>query len=144
MKPKPIIWTPRRCPVTAACFPNRSPSCPNRDSRSFGTCCADASNWWPKGCRNVTDWVETLLTGRSSPTECHIAWPDQEIAQVDREYQEVLKRPAPLNQRASLYRTVPGVRPITAATLVAELPELGNWDPKALDRPGRPGPLVPG
>ena len=65
-------------------------------------------------------------------TECHIAWPDQEIAQVDREYQEVLKRPAPLNQRAALYRTVPGVGPITAATLVAELPELGNWDPKAL------------
>ena len=51
---------------------------------------------------------------------------------MDREYQEVLKRAAPLNQRAALYRTVPGVGPITAATLVAELPELGNWNPKAL------------
>ena len=39
--------------------PQPEPRCPNRDSRSCGTCCADASNWWPKGCRNVTDWVET-------------------------------------------------------------------------------------
>ena len=65
-------------------------------------------------------------------TQRHIAWLDHEIAQLDREYQEVLKRAAPLNQRAARYRTVPGVGPITAATLVAELPELGNWDPKAL------------
>ncbi len=48
------------------------------------------------------------------------------------EYQAVLKGAAPLNQRAALYRSMPGVGPITAATLVAELPELGNWDPKAL------------
>ena len=65
-------------------------------------------------------------------TEGHIAWLDQEIAQVDREYQQVLKGAAPLTQRAALYRPVPDVGPITAATLVAELPELGSWDPKAL------------
>ena len=34
--------------------------------------------------------------------------------------------------RAALYRTVPGIGPLTAATLVAHLPELGHWDSKAL------------
>ena len=35
-------------------------------------------------------------------------------------------------QRAALYRTVPGVGPLTAAVLVAHLPELGQRDGKAL------------
>ena len=35
-------------------------------------------------------------------------------------------------QRAALYRTVPGVGPLTAAVLVAHLPELGQWDGKSL------------
>ena len=65
-------------------------------------------------------------------TQRHIAWLDQEIAQLDQEYQDRLRQHATLGQRAALYRTVPGVGPITAATLVAELPELGHWDDKAL------------
>ena len=35
-------------------------------------------------------------------------------------------------QRATLYRTVPGMGPVTAAILVAHLPELGQRDGKAL------------
>ena len=65
-------------------------------------------------------------------TQRHIAWLDQEIAQLDQEYQDRLRQHATLGQQAALYRTVPGVGPITAATLVAELPELGHWDDKAL------------
>ena len=45
--------------------------------------------------------------------------------------------------RAALYRTVPGVGALTAATLVAHLPELGHWDSKALTSGGR-GALVSG
>ena len=41
-------------------------------------------------------------------------------------------RSADLDQQAALYRTVPGVGPLTAAVLVAHLPELGHWDAKAL------------
>ena len=37
-----------------------------------------------------------------------------------------------LAQQAALYRTLPGVGPVTAAILVAHLPELGHWDAKAL------------
>ena len=66
-------------------------------------------------------------------TQRHIAWLDQEIAQLDQEYQSRLRRHAALGQSArGGLRTGPGVGPITAATLVAELPELGHWDDKAL------------
>ena len=51
---------------------------------------------------------------------------------VDKEYQDALQGSTPLAQRAALYRTVPSVGPLTAATLVAFLPELGRWDSKAL------------
>ena len=61
-------------------------------------------------------------------TKRHIAWLDAEIAQLEKEYKEALQGSTPLAQRAALYRTVPGVGPLTAATLVAFLPELGRWD----------------
>ena len=73
-----------------------------------------------------------LADGAAQSTQRHIAWLDQEIDQLDQEYRNHLGRHRDLEQRANLYRTVPGVGPITAATLAAELPELGHWDAKAL------------
>ncbi len=70
--------------------------------------------------------------GVAESTKRHIAWLEAEIAQLEKEYQEVLQGSARLTQRAALYRTVPGVGTLTAATLVAFLPELGRWDSKAL------------
>ena len=70
--------------------------------------------------------------GVAKSTKRHIAWLDKEIAQLDKEYQEALQSSAPLARRAALYRTVPGVGPLTAAILVAHLPELGHCDRKAL------------
>ena len=51
---------------------------------------------------------------------------------MDQEYQAVLKANPTLAERASLYCSVPCVGPLTAATLVAHLPELDHWDSKAL------------
>ena len=65
-------------------------------------------------------------------TKRHIAWLEKEIARLDNDYQATLQSSAPLAQRASLYRTVPGIGPLTAAILVAHLPELGQWDGRAL------------
>ena len=70
--------------------------------------------------------------GVAGSTKRHIAWLETEIVQLEREYQEALQSNSRLAQRAALYRTVPGVGPLTAATLVAFLPELGQWDSKAL------------
>ena len=64
--------------------------------------------------------------GVAESTKRHIAWLEAEIAQMEREYQKALQGTASLAQRAALYRTVPGVGPLTAATLVAFLPELGR------------------
>ena len=73
-----------------------------------------------------------LADGAVQSTQRHIAWLNWEIDQLDQECRDHLARHCALEQRAKLYRTVPGVGPITAATLVAELPELGRWDEKAL------------
>ena len=70
--------------------------------------------------------------GVAESTKRHIAWLDAEIVQLEKEYQEALRSSTRLAQRAALYRTVPGVGPLTAATLVAFLPELGQWDSRSL------------
>ena len=57
---------------------------------------------------------------------------DKEISRLDREYQAALRKSVPLAKRAELYRTVPGIGPLTSAILVANLPELGRRDSKAL------------
>ena len=71
------------------------------------------------------------LAGAES-TNRHIAWLEAEIEVLDREYQEKVQSCPTLAQRAALYRTVPGVGKLTAAILVAHLPELGLLDAKAL------------
>ena len=76
-----------------------------------------------------------ISTTISRSTKRHIAWLEKEIARLDQEYQAVLKANPTLAQLANLYRSVPGVGPLTAATLVAHLPELGHWDSKALTSP---------
>ena len=72
----------------------------------------------------------TSIAARS--TKRHIAWLEKEIARLDVEYKEALEKCIPFADRAALYRTVPGVGPLTSATLVAYLPELGCWDSKSL------------
>ena len=67
-----------------------------------------------------------VSAGVAESTRRHIAWLEAEIAQLEKEYQEALQGSAQLAQRAALYRTAPGVGPLTAATLVAFLPELAS------------------
>lgn len=62
----------------------------------------------------------------------HVRWLDREIERLDEEYKELLKHNASLSETAELHQTVPGVGQLTAATLVAYLPELGRWDRRAL------------
>ena len=62
----------------------------------------------------------------------NIRWLDREIERLDEEYRELLKHNASLSETVELYQTVPGVGQLTAATLVAYLPELGRWDGRAL------------
>ena len=70
--------------------------------------------------------------GARASTARHIDWLNEEIARLDEEYQAALQSSESLAERAAWYRSVPGVGLLTAATLAAELPELGQYDGKAL------------
>ena len=80
--------------------------------------------------RSRLDKGISLSVGTS--TRRHIRWLDKEIERLNKEYVELLKRSDKLCRQADLYRSVPGVGQLTAATLVAYLPELGQRDGKAL------------
>ena len=62
--------------------------------------------------------------------ERHIARLDAEIAGLEKECQSLLPGSPARSETAALYQSVPGVGQLTAATLVAELPELGRIDGK--------------
>lgn len=71
-------------------------------------------------------------TGARASIQRHIQWLDGEIAALEQEYQALLRENVEFSWLLALYRSVPGVGPQTAATLIAWLPELGQYDGKAL------------
>jgi len=63
--------------------------------------------------------------------ERHLAWLDEELAEMDRAYRAKLTD-LELKAKADLYQSVRGIGILTAATLIAELPELGQYNSKSL------------
>ena len=53
-------------------------------------------------------------------------WLEEELAALEEEISECIKQNPLWREQETLLRSVPGVGPITAAVLVAELPELGT------------------
>ena len=82
------------------------------------------------GERNRLDKGVSWSVGKSIRRA--VRWLDREIERLDEEYKGLLKESASLTEKVKLYQTVPGVGQLTAATLVAYLPELGRWDGRAL------------
>jgi transposase len=72
-------------------------------------------------------------TSGTSRVSCerHLAWLDEELAEMDRAYQTKLTD-LELKAKADLYQSVRGIGILTAATLIAELPELGQYNSKSL------------
>lgn len=62
----------------------------------------------------------------------HLRWLDTEIKRLDDECQAVVEGCEDLQARVRLYRSLRGVGDLTAATLTAFLPELGQLSGKAL------------
>ena len=73
-----------------------------------------------------------LSEAARASTKRHIDWLDEEIGRIDREYREAMQSSTELSKKAELYRSVRGVGDLTAAILVADLPELGQGDAKGL------------
>ena len=58
--------------------------------------------------------------------EAHIAWRDQRLAALDDDLDSTLRACPVWRERDALYRSVPGIGPVCARTLVVDLPELGT------------------
>jgi transposase len=58
--------------------------------------------------------------------EAHIAWLDQHVAALDDDLDSTLRASPVWRERETLYRSVPGIGPVCARTLVLDLPELGT------------------
>jgi transposase len=72
-----------------------------------------------------------LLTARGIVSEgigAHIAWLEQELANINRDLRDKIRKSSVWREKDNLLRSVPGIGPIVSATLLAELPELGTLD----------------
>lgn len=62
----------------------------------------------------------------------HLKWLDQEIAAIMAAVQAVVAADPILGRRHALLLTIPGIGPVTAPTLLAELPNIGEFMRKGL------------
>ncbi|MBC7940459.1 MAG: IS110 family transposase [Chitinophagaceae bacterium] len=62
----------------------------------------------------------------------HVAWLQAELADIDRDLDQTIRDSELWRQQEALLTSVPGVGPTVARTLLAELPELGQLDRRAL------------
>jgi transposase len=62
----------------------------------------------------------------------HLAWLDQDVAELDQRIDQLIAAEPELADRRRLLRSIPGVGPVTAATLLALVPELGARSGKAI------------
>jgi transposase len=58
--------------------------------------------------------------------QAHIAWLDQRLAALDDDLDTTLRASPVWRERETLYRSVPGIGPVCARTLMLDLPELGT------------------
>lgn len=64
--------------------------------------------------------------------ETHIAWLRQERDELDRELRQQIRQSPSWRADDDLLQSVPGVGPVLATTLIADLPELGQLDRKQI------------
>ena len=62
----------------------------------------------------------------------HIAYLERELATTDADLTQLVQASPVWRERDDLLRSVPGVGPVVARTLLAELPELGQLDRRAI------------
>jgi len=62
----------------------------------------------------------------------HIAWLEAQLGQLDQDLHAQIQASPLWREKDDLLRSVPGVGPVTATTLLAELPELGQLNRKQI------------
>ncbi len=76
--------------------------------------------------------LPTTLPPLRPRVAAHIAWLRQERDDLDRELRQQIRRSPAWREDDDLLQSVPGVGPVLATTLIAELPELGHLDRKQI------------
>lgn len=56
----------------------------------------------------------------------HIAWLEAELKELETEIEQFILQSVEWKEKADLLQSVPGIGPVTASTMLAELPELGS------------------
>jgi len=70
--------------------------------------------------------------GLRKELQAHIRWRERRIAGLDTELEHAIRTSPVWRAQEDLLRSVPGIGPIVARTLLAQLPELGTLAPKPL------------
>jgi transposase len=60
--------------------------------------------------------------------DAHVVWLSQQLAVLDRELDRTLRDSPIWREKEALLRSIPGIGPVVARTLLGELPELGMLD----------------
>jgi transposase len=76
--------------------------------------------------------LDTALLAVQPQIQRHLAWLETELTDLDRTLSQRVQASPIWRERENLLRSVPGIGPTTALTLLAELPELGQLDRKAI------------
>jgi transposase len=58
--------------------------------------------------------------------DAHLGWLEEALAEIERDLDRAVRESAVWRAKEELLRSVPGVGPVSARTLLAELPELGS------------------
>lgn len=64
--------------------------------------------------------------------ERHLVWLDEEIATIEKACLDHVRAHKPLREESARLRSIPGVGPVTAFTLLALMPELGHGPAKSM------------
>jgi transposase len=76
--------------------------------------------------------LETTVPALRPRLEAHIAWLRQERDELDAALRQQIRHSPLWREDDALLQSVPGVGPVLATTLIAELPELGHLDRKQI------------
>jgi transposase len=76
--------------------------------------------------------LDTALPRVKPQIERHLAWLEAELTDLDQTLHEQVQASPLWREQENLLRSVPGIGPTTALTLLADLPELGRLDRKAI------------
>ena len=76
--------------------------------------------------------LETAIPAVQARIRAHLHWLEAEVADLDRQLHDAVQASPAWREREDLLRSVPGVGPTTAFTLLADLPELGRLGRKAI------------